>query len=303
MTESLHSHENPEPSENPTEWDTLKDVPMNHSETELKAPSDVIDDLQKYMMKEGKIISKETGNEETDEDTILRVKTSRFLYERAKKARDDEAKMQGNRFSDRGPEYYIDKTLDRFGFKDENTNFAEGKLLKELIENGRFHQTIGDNTLEESKFSMLTDPNGQAMLERRLRQHGKTLTDLKINLDDSSFTKNGYSTVDIKLLATEKGAEASAFHHPIADQLNRLEAGLAQAEKDGDEVAINGYKAAIKMAIERHPLEVTPAEWDKMSAGDKQRFMTIKMREAKILGDKDSFNYWNANLKRQSKND
>ena len=281
MTESLHSHENPEPSEKPTEWDTLKDVPMNHSETELKAPSDVIDDLQKYMMKEGKIISKETGNEETDEDTILRVKTSRFLYERAKKARDDEAKMQGNRFSDRGPEYYIDKTLDRFGFKDENTSFAEGKLLKELIENGRF----------------------QAMLERRLRQHGKTLTDLKINLDDSSFTKNGYSTVDIRLVTTEKRAEASVFHHPIADQLNRLEAGLAQAEKDGDEVAINGYKAAMKMAIERHPLEVTPAEWDKMSAGDKQRFMTIKMREAKILGDKDSFNYWNANLKRQSKND
>ena len=105
--------------------------------------------------------------------------------------------------------------------------------------------------------------------------------------------------IEVKQYETELTSPADeVLHHPAAEQLKQLEAELARAEQDGDETAINGCKAALKMVVERNQLEVSPEEWDKMSDSNKERFYKIKMKEAKILGDRDSFNFWNANFKR-----
>ena len=303
-----------------TKWDELKNVPMNNKsqsvnyegeqqqiETELTSPSDILDDVQRFAIKDGKVYSRETGQEESDEDTILRVKTSKFLFNEAKALRDEQSQMFGDRFTDKGPDYYVDKIMDRYGFKDEDTEYAEGRLLKDLVNTGAHHQTIGRGDLIGSKYDMFVGKKGdfgKALLERRLKQHGLDMNNLDINIDSSTFKKDGYSTVDIKISATPTTKFESVpdnpdtLHHPAAEQLSRLEAELAKAQKDGDEEAARGYRAALKMVVERNRLEVSPEDWDNMNEAQKERFYKLKMKEEKILGDKDAFGFWSANLRR-----
>ncbi len=314
MAETL-SNINEQASETPksTRWDKLKDVPFNGEkqsegfETELTSPSDVLNDTQKFAIKNGRVYSRETGQEESNEDTILRVKTSRFLFNEAKNLRDKQAQMLGDRFVDKGPDYYVDKIMDRYGFKNEDAEYAEGKLLKELVDNGAYHQAIGNDSLINTKFDMFIGNKGdlgRALLGRRLKQHGLEMINMDISVDSSTFKKDGYSTVDIKVDTTpitkaeRTSSNLNSFSHPAAEQLSKLEAELIKAQEEGDEETARGYRAALKMVVERNRLEVSPKDWDNMNDEQKERFYKLKMKEEKILGDKDAFNFWNANLQR-----
>ncbi len=84
--------------------------------------------------------------------------------------------------------------------------------------------------------------------------------------------------------------------HPMSDILNELEVQKKAAQSLGDDVGVNYYESNIKNIISEHPLEVSPEEWDNYTLEQKEQFIIIKMKEAKILGDKDSFNYWYDNL-------
>ena len=319
MAETLSNHgEKNSEAQGSTEWDKLKDIPINNGnrleqeeqpqqyETELTSPTEILDDVKSFSVKDGKVYSKETGQEEADEDIILRVKTSKFLFNEARALRNEQSRIFGDRFTDRGPDYYVDKIMDRYGFKDENTEYAEGRLLKDLVSSGAHHQTIGQGDLVGSKYDMFIGGKGdfgKALLERRLKQHGLEMTGMKIGIDSSTFQKDGYSTVDIKVSTApvtkfESASDSpSTLHHPAAEQLSKLEIELKKAQKDGDEDAIRGYRAALKMVVERNRLEVTPEEWDKMDDNQRGRFYRLKMKEEKILGDRDAFDFWNANLK------
>ena len=314
MAETL-SNTGEQASETPksTRWDELKDIPFSgekHSEgyeTELTSPSDVLNDTQKFAIKNGKIYSRETGQEESDEDTVLRVKTSRFLFNEAKNLRDEQAQMFGDRFVDKGPDYYVDRIMDRYGFKNEDTKFAEGKLLKNLVDNGFHHQAMLGDNLTGSKYGMFVGEKGdlgKALLKRRLKQHGLDMASIKVDIDSSTFKKDGYSTVDIKVdtapitKAERASSNPNSFSHPAAEQLSKLEAELIKAQEEGDEETARGYRAALKMVVERNRLEVSPKDWDNMDDEQKERFYKLKMKEEKILGDKDAFNFWNANLQR-----
>ena len=296
-----------------TKWDKLKDIPFSGEkqsesyETELTSPSNVLNDIQKFAIKSGKVYSRETGQEESDEDIILRVKTSRLLFNEAKSLRDKQAQMLGDRFTDKGPDYYVDKILDRYGFKNEDTEYAEGKLLKNLVDNGTHRQTIGDNSLIGTKFDMFIgnkEDLGKALLKRRFKQHGLEMTNINISIDSSTFEKDGYSTVSVEVdtipIAKVKSAsdKPNTFNHPAAEQLSKLEAELIKAQEEGDEETARGYRAALKMVVERNRLEISPKDWDNMDDEQKKRFYKLKMKEEKILGDKDAFNFWNANLQR-----
>lgn len=102
------------------------------------------------------------------------------------------------------------------------------------------------------------------------------------------------ATVDTEVRQPEGG-----LHHPKAEQLNALQESLKQAEADGDPDAIKGINNAMKMVVDRNRLEVTPEQYDNLSEDDRKRFLKIKMQEAKILGDKDEFGFWDANYKSQ----
>lgn len=321
MTEILpNNNEQKSELQKPTKWDALGDVPINNKnqsenhennqqtfETELTSPSDVLNDVQSFTVKDGKVYSRETGQEEIDEDIILRVKTSKFLFNKAKAFRDEQSRMFGDRFTDKGSSYYVDRIMDRYGFKNENTEYAEGRLLKELIDTGTHHQNMSGGTLSDSKYSMFVGDKGdfgKALLQRRLKQHGLGMSDMQINIDTSNLQKDGYSVVDIKvnvvpLTKFENTLDSSnSLHHPASEQLSKLEAELIKAQKSGDEEAINGCRAALKMVVERNRLEVSPEQWDNMNDIQRERFCRLKMKEEKILGDKEAFNYWNTNLQR-----
>lgn len=316
---SNRNEQEPEPQKL-TKWDELKDVPFNDGkqpenhennqqqfETELVSPSDILSDVQSFAVKNGKVYSRETGQEETDEDTILRVKTSKFLLNKAKALRDEDSYMRGASFTDKGPDYYIDRAMDRYGFKGEDTVYAEGKLLRELVDKGSHYQRMSGDDLVNSKYGMFFGENGdlgKALLERRLKQHGLKMTDLNVGVDSSALKKDGYSTVDIKVSTTpiikleNAPNKPDVFHHPAAEQLSTLETELIKAQNNGDDEAVKGYRAAQKMVVERNRLEVSPEDWNNMSIDQKERFYRLKMKEEKILGDSDAFNYWNANLQR-----
>lgn len=309
MPETLNNHENG--NEGGNKWDELKNIPMagekvnpkNPYETELTSPDAVLDDIQGFLVKDGKVLSRESKEEVTDEDTILRVKTSRFLYNKAKALRDDEQQVRGNRFTDRGPSYYIDKAMERYGFNDEETTFAQGRLLKSLVGADTHKEAISGGTISGTKFDFLASENadlGIAMLKRRFHQHGLELNGIEVSVDRTRLKKEGNSDVIIDIDSSPlQKTEESSFHHPFAEQLSNLEKGLEEARNNGNEEDAAGYQAAIKMTVERHPLEVTPDVWDKMDATDRTKFFQIKMKESRILGDKDAYNYWKANLNRQ----
>ncbi|MBQ8984476.1 hypothetical protein IJ098_01290 [Candidatus Saccharibacteria bacterium] len=305
-------------------WDGLKEVPFrggeqqtNHEadkpkyETELNSPDDILNDVNKFTIKNGIVYSRETGQVETDEDTILRAKTSRFLFNEARALRDADANANGDKFNDRGPAFYIDKAMDRFAIKDEENSYGTNKLINELIRTGRHEGTTPSDGLTDSKFSMFDGEKadyGKALLKRKFRQRGVDMGDFNITLDNSEFQHTGHSNVSIEITTKplvrktetiQQGAEKeNALHHPASEQLKQLEQGLLEARKSGDEDAIRGYQEALKRTISENPLEVSPEEWDSMDDGQKIRFYELKMKEARTLGDRDAFDFWNANLKR-----
>lgn len=305
-------------------WENLKEVPFkgaeqqtNHEtdnpkyETELNSPDDILNDVNNFMIKNGTVYSKETGQIETDEDTILRAKTSRFLFNEARALRDADANAGGDRFRDKGPAFYIDKAMDRFAIKDEENGYGTNKLINELVRTGRHEEPIGSGELTDTKFSMFDGEKadyGKALLKRKFRQRGVDMGDFNITLDNSEFQHNGYSNVSIEITTkplmrrTETTSNnentENALHHPAAEQLEQLERGLAEARNSGDEDAVKGYQEAIKRTVSENPLEVSPEEWDGMDNEQKTRFYELKMKEARTLGDRDAFNFWNANLKR-----
>ena len=301
----------------PTKWDGLRNIPFNgekqseNHETELTSPSDVLDDVQKYVIKDGKVYSRETGQEESDEDMVLRIKTSRFLFNEAKAFRDENKwarqRRTNSKFVDQGPASYIDSMMDRYGFKDENTGSRQGKLLKELVDTGLHHKDVSGFNLEETIYGMFVGQKGdlgKAVLERRLKQHGLKMIDMSINFDTLTNKRSGSSIIDIKvsttpIVKTENiSNDPDFFSHPAAEQLSKLEEELTKAQEEGDEEAAKGYRAALKMVVERNRLEVSPEDWDNMNDDQKERFYKLKMKEERVLGDKDAFNFWNSNLKR-----
>lgn len=313
-------------NDNSASWNNLKEVPFAEEghqtspeitrpkyETELNSPDDILNDINNFTIKNGTVYSRETRQVETSEDAILRAKTSRFLFDEAKALRDTDANANSNRFIDRGPEFYIDKAMARYAINDEENSYGTNKLINELVRSGKFNEAIGSGDLADTKFAMFSGEKadyGKALLRRKFRQRGMDISDFQITLDNSEFQHNGYSNVSIEITSKSfvqqseiphQATDAmSVLRHPAAERLNQLQHDLAEARKNNDEDAAAGYRAAIKHAVSENPLEVSPEEWDNMDNTQKEQFYRLKMQEAKILGDKEAFDFWNANLRKST---
>jgi len=86
------------------------------------------------------------------------------------------------------------------------------------------------------------------------------------------------------------------FSHPKASELNDLEAKKRIAKANNDMAAYKAAQAEIERIIRENPAQVSPEQWDSMSTTAKKSFITLKMNEAKVMHDQDSFNYWRNNL-------
>lgn len=88
----------------------------------------------------------------------------------------------------------------------------------------------------------------------------------------------------------------SIIKHDKSDELNELEKQKQIAKQNNDEAAYNYAQQCIIKIIRENRMQVSPEHWNYFTNEQKESYIQIKMREAKILNDKDEFNYWLASL-------
>lgn len=264
MTEQLFNHESPSESPLSTEWDSIGDevkfngrLPEQIDESEqfnqLTAPADVLDNVKKFTIRDGKVYDSETHVEITDDNTITMAKASRFLFDQARAAR-DEASQRGGNFIDRGPSYYVDKAMEKFAARGEDAPGQYRNMVNALVRTGSYEENIvgafgerpASDFIQNSAFNIFygeDSDNARAYLRQLLRQNGQ-------DIDQVRFSHND----------TEKASGVLKF----------------------------------KMEVTQKPyrMEVSPEEYQRMSEAEKQQYFKIKMREAKILGDREEYDYW-----------
>ena len=97
---------------------------------------------------------------------------------------------------------------------------------------------------------------------------------------------------EVKEEPEEEVEEIESYSHPRFEELNELERLKAIAERDNDEVGYNYAEENIKRIIRENPATVTKDEWNEMKLETKISFIKIKIQEAKVLRDFNSFVKW-----------
>lgn len=273
-----------------------------------------------YIVQNGNVYLKSNGQQILDEETILKVKSSRLIYNQAREKYQSDTKQFGKPNGDFSR--YITKMMEQLSVNGEINTYGTNKLINSLLSsNGHYEEYMSGSDLVNSKFSMLVgikEEYGLAYLKMKFREKGLDLDNLTIKQDLSELQHNGVSKVIIdfqlkkykkKSSVSNKSTEEQAktshqqkddtqfFSHPKADLLNELEKQKKEALAHNDQVAYNFAQSNIERIIRENPVEVSPDQWDSMKYEEKKAFILIKMKESKVLNDEVSFNFWNSNLK------
>ena len=276
--------------------------------------------VDNYIVQNGNVYLKDDNQQILDEETILKVKSARLIYNQAREKYQSDAQQFGKPNGDFSR--YITKMMEQLAVNGEVNTYGTNKLINALLSsNGHYEEYMSGNDLSNSKFSMLVGVKqeyGLAYLKMKFREKGLDVDNLTIKQDLAELQHNGVSRViiDFQLKKYEKKAEVSNnqtveqpstsitreedgkyFTHPKADLLNELERQKKDALAHNDEVAYNFAKSNIEKIIRENPVEVSPEQWDTMGYEERKSFILIKMKEAKVLNDEVSFNFWNSNLK------
>lgn len=262
-----------------------------------------------YKIENGIIIDKNTNQSVTDEDIILKVKSSVLIYKEAQISYKTDMEQFGK--TNLSQEEYITRTMEKFGTNGEVNTFGVNKLVNAILQsNGHYEEMLSGSDLQNSKFSILVVPKqdyGLAYLRLKFREKGLDIENLKISQDLTELKHNGLSKViiDFKVKKYERktttiGEENiqnnNRYIHPMAKKLNELEKVKQSARANND---IENYKktqAEIEQIIRHNPATVSPDKWDSMNIDEQMSYVQVKMNESKVLHDQDSYNYWNANL-------
>lgn len=259
--------------------------------------------ISKYYVSEGQVFEKEGNNLVLDENICLKVMSSYLIYNEAKISYQGDVKQfgQGNRTLEK----YIDTSMEKLSVRGKKNDWGTNKLINALLTSrGHHEETIIDNNLFGNKYSMFVGekrPYGISYLKMKYREKGLDIENFRISQDKSELKKNGLLKViidfDIKPYRKEKHEEIkSTFEYEQSDILKNLERQKHEALKNNDEVAANYYENSIKTTLKNNPISVSPEVWDTMDNNQRKRFIELKMKEAKILQDKEAFIYWQNNL-------
>lgn len=275
---------------------------------------DIMNYCSNYKIENGFVFDKNTNQQIIDENIILKVKSSVLLFKESKKSYQSDIQQFGK--VSKSQEEYIKKTMEKFSVHNEQSSFGINKLVNAILNaNGHYEEFMSGNDLTNSKFSILVPPKseyGLAYLKLKFREKGLDIEDLKINQDLSELQHNGISKViiDFKIKKYEKVSQSvqenviqSNIQHPKAKELNELEKQKQIAKQNNDEVAYNYFQQGIIKIIKENRMQISEKQWASFSNEQKESYIQIKMREAKILKDKDEFDYWLStlnNLKQQN---
>ena len=260
-----------------------------------------------YKIDNGIVIDKNTNQQVIDEEIVLRVKTSILIFKESKDAYQSDIQQFGK--TNKSQEDYIKKTMEKFGVNNESNSYGINKLVNAILNsNGHYEEMMSGNDLKNSKFSILIAPKneyGMAYLKLKFREKGLDIEDLRISQDLSELQHNGVSKVNInfKIKQCENAKQnvqnnisQSNIQHPRANELNELERQKQLARQNNDEVSYKYIQSSIEKIIRKNRMQISPEKWDSYTIEQKESYIQIKMKEAKILNDKDEFNYWLAIL-------
>lgn len=260
-----------------------------------------------YKIDNGIVIDKNTNQQVIDEEIVLRVKTSILIFKESKDAYQSDIQQFGK--TNKSQEDYIKKTMEKFGVNNESNSYGINKLVNAILNsNGHYEEMMSGNDLKNSKFSILIAPKneyGMAYLKLKFREKGLDIEDLRISQDLSELQHNGVSKVIInfKIKQCENAKQnvqnnisQSNIQYPRANELNELERQKQLARQNNDEVSYKYIQSSIEKIIRKNRMQISPEKWDSYTIEQKESYIQIKMKEAKILNDKDEFNYWLAIL-------
>ena len=260
-----------------------------------------------YKIDNGIVIDKNTNQQVIDEEIVLKVKTSILIFKESKDAYQSDIQQFGK--TNKSQEDYIKKTMEKFGVNNESNSYGINKLVNAILNsNGHHEEMMSGNDLKNSKFSILIAPKneyGMAYLKLKFREKGLDIEDLRISQDLSELQHNGVSKVIInfKIKQCENAKQnvqnnisQSNIQHPRANELNELERQKQLARQNNDEVSYKYIQSSIEKIIRKNRMQISPEKWDSYTIEQKESYIQIKMKEAKILNDKDEFNYWLAIL-------
>ena len=301
----------------------------------IESAEDVKELLSKYTMREGEIVDRETGLPEKSQDIVNNVMVAKLMYDEGKSIKANKERWNGGRNKvELGAS--IESAMRKWGVIDDGDDrWYPKQLYKRLVEDGVAEDsTISDleSAKKEDRWQMFNGemrPYGMAVLEYMLRQKGEKLDGFRAAYGEE--TKNGVAKAKFEIRTVPRdevessGVESgkkdgeNELHHPAAKELKLLEWQMKKAEERGDETGANYFREAMKSVVRKNPMpelrpNVPEEEWAKMSPEDRQqelgkmmdamapaekaRYATIKMKEAKLLGDDDAVKFWRANRER-----
>lgn len=261
--------------------------------------------INMYSVVNGQVFEKNGNNLILDENIRLQVMSAYLIFNEAKLAYQNDVQQFGQ--GSRNFENYVDKSMEKLSVKGQKNDYGTNKLINSLLTSkGHYEEMISGDNLSENKFSMFSGKKldyGIAYLKMKYREKGLDIEDFVVTQDRTELQHNGVSKViinfKIKPYKKENKVEVrkeSTFDYEQSDILKDLERQKQQALNNKDEVAVNYYNNSIKATLKNNPISITPDLWEKMNNEQKKRFIELKMKEAKILEDKDAFIYWQNNL-------
>ena len=280
----------------------------------------VKNNVSNYKIENGIVIDKSSNQPVQDENKLLEVKSSILFYTEAKEKYDRLLKQSHSGQLKYGLGYFVEEQMKDFSVNNEvqeqGSISPHNKLTNEILNsNGHIQEFWMGDDLKNGKYSILLEPKKSyylAYLKLKFREKGLDIDDITINIDSSQFTHTGNSsiTIDYNLRQYENKKEQPKvetpqpvqqsqqplYQHPMANELNELEKQKQIAKQNDDDVAYNYAQSNIERIIKENRAQVSPEQWNSMSIDERKSFIQTKMREAKILNDKDDFDYWNANL-------
>ena len=311
--ENIGGKEQPQDNEIAAGYNTLGEkVPFcgeveKNEKSGFESPEDVIAELQKYALKDGVVYSRETAEEITDEDVILKTKAAQFLLDRARRDRDDAKNNAARLWQDQGPEYYLDKVMTKLGTRGEENAWGENKMMRGLINDGVYEASLvkskDDTTdpeqlLRESRIGVfLNDENARAYLKYMMKENGRELQDVNIKYDNS---KSGSFVFRMETVSEEaKSADSvEEIHHPAAKELTRLDQEYQEAQRLGDKERAQDILMDMRKTISENSIKDMKIDTGKMSTVQKERYLALLKKEIMIMNgngrykDEDTQSTW-----------
>lgn len=258
--------------------------------------------LDTYTVTNGTVYTKENNIQILDEEIILKVKAAKLIYNEAKQAYLSDQQQFGKSFGNFSR--YVEKAMEKLSVNGEINSYGSNKLVNALLNNnGHYEENMAGDQLRKSKFSIFYGEKkeyGLAYLRLKFREKGLDIENMDISLDRTELIKNGVSKViidyNIKPLKSKTDDEQNKFVHPKKDVLNQLEQEKQKAKQNNDLKQYRKIQEQIKDIVSKNQVQITTEQWNNMSIEQKKDYITIKMKESKVLEDEDSLNYWYSNL-------